>query len=146
MRTLLCAACVGGVLAGLTPGRPANEPARSGLRRPVALALADAGRWLFGGNRNGSVAVIDTDGARGGRAVVADAFGGGLAVVDLARGAVESARTMPGHNLRGLALAADGAAILVSHQGLNRLATSGRDDIHWGNFVTNDLRELSLAA
>jgi YVTN family beta-propeller protein len=251
MRTLLCAACVGGVLAGLTPGRPANEPARSGLRRPVALALADAGRWLFVGNRNGTIAVIDTAAARvveeipvgrtvadlvatpdgthllavdeeagelvalrrdrsglkvarrlavgprpvgvavagarasvvahwprrltvidlsalgeprvgsivplpfaprlqlpvgDGRVVVADAFGGGLAVVDLTRAAVESARTLPGHNLRGLALTVDGAGLLVSHQGLNRLATSGRDDIHWGNFVTNDLRELSLPA
>jgi YVTN family beta-propeller protein len=251
MRTLLCAACVGTVLAGLTPGRPPNQPARSGLRRPVALALADSGRWLFVGNRNGSIAVIDTAAARvveglrvgrtvadlvatpdgthllavdeeagelvvlrrsgaglkmarrlaigpgpvgvavagpqasvvslwprrltiidlsapaeprvvstvslpfaprlqlpigDGRVVVADAFGGGLAVVDLVRGAVESARTLPGHNIRGLALTADGAAILVSHQGLNRLATSGRDDIHWGNFVTNDVRELSLAA
>jgi len=250
MRTLLCAVFVGGVLAGLTPGRPPNEPARSGLRRPAALALADAGRWLFVGNRNGTVCVIDTaagrvvgeipvgrmiadlvatpdgthllavddvaselvvlrrDGAGlkvprrlavgpgpvgvavtgsrasvvalwprrltiidlsapaeprvgstislpfaprmqlpigDGRVVVADAFGGGLAVVDLSRGDVESARTLPGHNLRGLALTADGAAILVSHQRLNRLATSGRDDIHWGNFVTNDLRELSLA-
>jgi DNA-binding beta-propeller fold protein YncE len=251
MRTLLCAACVGAVLAGLTPGRPPSERTRSGLRRPVALALADAGRWLFVGNRDGSVAVIDTaagrveaeipvgrtvadlvatadgnhllavdeeagelvvldrDGAGlkvarrlavgpspvgvavggrrasvvafwprrltvidlsapaeprvgstvslpfaprmqlpmgDGRVVVADAFGGGLVVVDVARGAVESARTLPGHNLRGLALTADRAAILVSHQGLNRLATSGRDDIHWGNFVTNDLREVSLAA
>jgi len=250
MRILVCAACVGALLVGLTLGRPPNEPARSGLRRPVALALADAGRWLFVGNRNGSVAVIDTaagrvvadipvgrtvadlvampdgmhllavdeeagelvvlrrDGAglkvsrrlavgpgpvgvavAGSRAsvvalwprrlividlsasaeprvgatvslpfaprlqlpigddrvVVTDAFGGGLAVVDLAHGAVESARTLPGHNIRGLALTADGATILVSHQRLNRLATSSRDDIHWGNFVTNDVRELSLA-
>lgn len=248
MRTLLCAVCVGAVFSGLTPGRPPHEPARSGLRRPVALA--DAGRWLFVGNRNGSVSVIDTAAARvvseipigrtvadlvatpdgthllavdedagelvvlrrdessltvarrlavgpgpvgvavagarasvvalwprrltiidlgapaeprvgstvslpfaprlqlpigGDRVVIADAFVGGLAVVNLARGEVESARALPGHNIRGLALTADGAAILVSHQGLNRLATSGRDDIHWGNFVTNDLRELSLA-
>ncbi|HTK76270.1 MAG TPA: YncE family protein, partial [Gemmataceae bacterium] len=68
MRILVCAACVGALLVGLTLGRPPNEPARSGLRRPVALALADAGRWLFVGNRNGCVAVIDTAAGR----VVAD--------------------------------------------------------------------------
>src|SRR5262245_63389927 len=64
MRTLLCAAFLGAVLAGLTSGRSVNEPARSGLRRPVGLALLDDGRWLFVGNRNGSVAVIDTAAVR----------------------------------------------------------------------------------
>src|SRR5262249_35281696 len=48
--------------------------------------------------------------------------------------------------IRGLALSADGTRLLVSHQGLNGLATTSRDDIHWGNLVTNGVRELSLAA
>jgi cytochrome c peroxidase len=78
--------------------------------------------------------------------VVADAFGGRLAVVDLARGAVESVRTLPGHNVRGLALSADGVRLFVSHQGLNALATTSRDDIHWGNLITNGVRDLSVAA
>jgi DNA-binding beta-propeller fold protein YncE len=78
--------------------------------------------------------------------VVADAFGGQLAVVDVAKGEVESVRSLPGHNVRGLALSGDGKRLLVSHQALNPLATTSRDDIHWGNLVTNYVRALSLAS
>jgi YVTN family beta-propeller protein len=78
------------------------------------------------------------------RLVVADSFGGRLAVVDLSRGKVESLRTLPGHNIRGLALGAAGT-LLVSQQLLNGLATTSRDDVHWGNLIGNNLLELSLA-
>src|SRR5207253_6802742 len=74
--------------------------------------------------------------------IVTDSFGGRLAVVDLARGEVESTRTLPAHNIRGLAL--DGDRLLVAHQVLNALAQTTRDDIHWGNVLTNNLRWLSL--
>jgi YVTN family beta-propeller protein len=77
--------------------------------------------------------------------IVADSFGGQLAVVDVDRGAVESVRTLPAHNIRGLALSADGKRLLVAHQVLNPLAQTTRDDIHWGNLVTNNVRALSLA-
>src|SRR5262249_14504837 len=53
------------------------------------------------------------------RLVIADAFGGRLAVIDPARGTVESDRTLPAHNIRGLALSADGTRLLVSHQVLS---------------------------
>jgi YVTN family beta-propeller protein len=222
------------------------------LRRPVALALADDGRWLFTANRRaGTVSVIDTAAARtvaeasvggrladlvitpdgnhllavdedagelirldrkgsqlkpaqrvkvgptpvcvrvsadGGRAVVtslwarrlsvvdlgaaprvvrtidlpfaprltllapgdrkafvAASFGGELAVVDVERGEVESVRSLPAHNVRGLALSADGKRLLVSHQVLSPLATTSRDDIHWGNLATNNVRALALS-
>jgi YVTN family beta-propeller protein len=84
--------------------------------------------------------------ADGGRKViVADSFGGQLAVVDADGGKVESARALPASNIRGLALSADGKRLLVSHQALNPLAHTSRDDIHWGNLVTNNVRALSLA-
>src|SRR5262249_54870172 len=76
----------------------------------------------------------------------ADSFGGRLAVVDLASGAVESVRSLPASNIRGLALSADGKRLLVSHQILNPLAQTSRDDIHWGNLLTNNVRPVSLAA
>jgi YVTN family beta-propeller protein len=79
------------------------------------------------------------------KVVVADAFGGRLAVVDTGTGAVESVRELPGHNIRGLALGADGKELWVTHQTLNRLAETTQDDIHWGNVMTNDLRVLPLA-
>jgi YVTN family beta-propeller protein len=78
------------------------------------------------------------------KVLVADSFGGRLAVVDSARGVIESVRPVPGHNIRGLALARGGQEVLVSHQTLNHLATTSRDDIHWGNLLTNNVRALSL--
>ncbi|HEY1378345.1 MAG TPA: YncE family protein, partial [Gemmataceae bacterium] len=80
----------------------------------------------------------------GGKLVVADSFGGRLAVVDLNRGEVESDRTLPAHNIRGLALTADGRRLLVSHQLLNGQATTSGDDVHWGNLLANGVRELPL--
>jgi YVTN family beta-propeller protein len=77
---------------------------------------------------------------------VADAFGGKLAVVDLAAGVVESVRSLPAHNIRGMSLSADGRRLLVTHQTLNPLGRAQFDDIHWGNLLTNDVRVLRLTA
>ncbi len=82
---------------------------------------------------------------RGDRVIVADSFGGRLAVVDVARGTLESVRPLPAHNIRGLALTADGKGLLLAHQTLSHLGTTARDDIHWGNLLTNNVRTLSLA-
>ncbi len=82
----------------------------------------------------------------GAKLLVADSFGGGLAVVDARTGAVDSVRQLPGHNIRGLALSRDGKHLLVTHQVLSSLATSSLDDIHWGNLLTNNVRLLTLAA
>ena len=46
--------------------------------------------------------------ANGSKLIVADAFGGRLAVVDTKRRSIDSVRSMPGHNIRGLAFAPDG--------------------------------------
>jgi YVTN family beta-propeller protein len=81
----------------------------------------------------------------GARLLVTDAFGGKLAVVDVARGAVESVRELPGHNLRGLALTPDGGHVLVTHQVLDPRARTSFDDIHWGNLLTNAVRVLPVA-
>jgi YVTN family beta-propeller protein len=78
----------------------------------------------------------------GEKVVVADSFGGRLAVVDTQRGVVESVRTFPGHNVRGLAL--DGKQLLIAHQVLNPQATATRDDVHWGNLLTNNVRAVPL--
>jgi YVTN family beta-propeller protein len=76
--------------------------------------------------------------------VVADAFGGRLAVVDIGRGEVESVRSLPAHNIRGLALSQDGKELWVAHQALNGRAATTFDDVHWGNLMTNNLRVLPL--
>jgi YVTN family beta-propeller protein len=82
----------------------------------------------------------------GKKLIVADSFGGQLAVVDLPGGELKPVRSLLAHNIRGLALSADGSRLLVSHQELNPLAQAQRDDIHWGNLITNNVRVLSLAA
>ena len=82
----------------------------------------------------------------GSKLVVADAFGGRIAVVDPASGRVESSRSIPGHNIRGLAASPDGRSLVVAHQTLNRLARSSFEDIHWGTLLNNHLRLLRLDA
>ena len=82
----------------------------------------------------------------GGKLVVADSFGGRLAVLDVQRGAVDSVRKLPAHNVRGLALSAGGKQLLLAHQVLNPTTETTRDNVHWGNVLTNDLRALPLAA
>ena len=63
-----CVAALAGCLAwfGLRPTR-ADDTAglKPLLRRPVALALVEDGRWLFAANRRaGTISVIDTTAAR----------------------------------------------------------------------------------
>ena len=70
--------------------------------------------------------------ADGSKLVVADAFGGRLAVVDAKRRAIDSVRSLPAHNIRGLAFAPDGQTLVIAHQVLNRLAQTSFDDVHWG--------------
>jgi YVTN family beta-propeller protein len=81
----------------------------------------------------------------GKRLIVADAFAGRLTVVDMERGKVEPVRRLPAHNIRGLALSGDGKRLLIAHQMLHALGAASRDDIHWGNLLTNNLRSLPLA-
>lgn len=76
--------------------------------------------------------------------IVADTFGDRLAVVDVPRGAVESMRTLPAHNIRGLVVNRKGDKLVVAHQVLNPLGQTSFDDVHWGNLMTNNVRSLSL--
>jgi YVTN family beta-propeller protein len=82
----------------------------------------------------------------GTKLVVADAFGGRLAVVDTKVRAIESIRSLPAHNIRGLAFAPDGRTLVIAHQVLNRLAQTSFDDVHWGQLVRNHLRVVRTDA
>ena len=82
----------------------------------------------------------------GSKLVVADAFGGRLAVVDTRRRAIESVRTIPGHNIRGMAFAPDGKSLVIAHQYLNHLAQTTFDDVHWGLLIRNHLRVVRTDA
>lgn len=77
--------------------------------------------------------------------VVADAFGSKLAVVDPAKGVVESVRELPAHSIRQLRLHPTKPRLMMSHQMLSRLAHTTFDDVHWGGLMVNCLRSLPVA-
>jgi YVTN family beta-propeller protein len=78
--------------------------------------------------------------------LVADAFGGRLAIVDPVAHKLCDVRQFPGHNVRGLGVSPNGKMLVVAHQLLNELAHSIRNDIHWGLLMSNDLRWLEVDA
>ncbi len=82
----------------------------------------------------------------GSELVVADAFGCRLALVDWRTRTLESVRSFPAHNIRGLAFADDGKTLVIAHQMLNPLAQSTFDDLHWGLLISNHLRMLRFNA
>lgn len=82
---------------------------------------------------------------RDAKLLVADAFGGRLAVVDVGRKAVEAVDSLPAHNVRGLALSPDGEQLVLAHQTLSPETPATTDAIHWGNLVTNNVRVLRTA-
>ncbi len=83
--------------------------------------------------------------AAGDKLIVADSFGGQFAVCGPG-GEVESVRTLPGHNVRGVALGPGGKDVLLAHQILAGTARTTLDNIHWGNLLTNNVRALPLSA
>lgn len=78
------------------------------------------------------------------RLLVADSFGGRIAIVNARDGRIEALRTIPAHNIRGLATSPDGSMLLVAHQMLNDFAHADRNDVHWGLMMSNDLRWIRL--
>jgi YVTN family beta-propeller protein len=82
----------------------------------------------------------------GDRVVVADTFGGNLAVVDVRAGKVESVRKLPGHNIRGMAWSADGKELWLAHQILTEETPAREDEVRWGNVISNVVRSLSMNA
>jgi mono/diheme cytochrome c family protein len=78
--------------------------------------------------------------------LVADAFGGKLAIVDPVEGVIRSVRELPAHNLRGLAATPDGLGVMMAQQASSRLATSSFDDVHWGALMKNQVVTLRIDA
>src|SRR5262245_49703703 len=76
--------------------------------------------------------------------LVAEAFGGKLALIDPVERKLADIRQIPGHNIRGLRVSPSSEMLLIAHQMLNGLAHSVRNDIHWGLLMSNDLRWLKV--
>lgn len=80
----------------------------------------------------------------GGRLIVADAFGGRLAVLELSPLRVTTLQKVPGHNIRGLAPSHDGDRLLLAQQYVHDNSETSRDDIHWGTLLNNMVRTVSM--
>ena len=78
------------------------------------------------------------------RLIVACAFEARLAVIGAQDLAVDSIRSIPGHNIRGMAISQKTNQLLVSQQELNSLAHSTRDDVHWGNMIADLLASFPV--
>jgi DNA-binding beta-propeller fold protein YncE len=76
--------------------------------------------------------------------VVADAFGGHLALVDAARGRLIAVHEIKGHNLRGLAVSADGQRLLIAHQILDQHTPVMEEKIWSGQVMTNMVSSVPL--
>ncbi len=76
--------------------------------------------------------------------VVADAFGSGLAVVELNPLRLQAVFQIPGHNIRGMAIGNDGHELMLTHQMLNDFIPTTRDHVFWGNVVSNLVRSFEL--
>ncbi|AMV40753.1 cytochrome c peroxidase [Planctomyces sp. SH-PL62] len=76
--------------------------------------------------------------------VVADAFGGRLALIDLEAKACRKVWTLPDHNLRGLAIAPDGRSLAILAQNATPTARTSRDDVEWGLLVRSWIRLLRV--
>jgi YVTN family beta-propeller protein len=80
------------------------------------------------------------------RFVVADAFGGRLAVIDPRTSELESVRELPAHNIGDLRPSADGRSLLLTHQILNARASTEFNNVHWGILMSNVVRTIPLTA
>lgn len=78
--------------------------------------------------------------------IVADSFGGKIALVDLQRKQVASVRTLQVHNIRDLRLDRQGTSVLFTHQVLYSQGHPTPGDIQSGNLIANNVRRLSLAS
>jgi cytochrome c peroxidase len=78
------------------------------------------------------------------RVVVADAFGGRLALVDAAAGRLETIHETRWHNLRGLAVSGDGQRLLIAHQLLDQQTPVLEEKIWRGLLMTSEVASIPL--
>ena len=76
--------------------------------------------------------------------LIADAFGGSLAILDAATGKVVAQHQMQGHHIGGLCYDEASQSVLISHQRLSTIAETNYDDIHWGTLMQNLVSQVPL--
>lgn len=86
---------------------------------------------------------------RSDRLLIADAFGGRMAVAALSPSGecrVMAQWELAAHNLRGLSLSDDGETVLLAHQTLHKEAPTTRESIESGRLIGNLVRTIPVAA
>lgn len=78
------------------------------------------------------------------RFLIADAFGGKVALLDLNSDPIVRERELPIHHIGGLCSNAAGTMVYLTHQRLSGVAETSRDDLHWGTLIQNNVSTLSL--
>jgi len=81
----------------------------------------------------------------GEKVLVADAFAGQLAVIDIPAGRLQNVQQITGHNIAGLYLSDDRKAVFVSHQILAERLPTTRENIAAGRLMRNMVRRIPLA-
>tara|TARA_Y100001934_G_C12367759_1_gene784531 strand:+ start:254 stop:2017 length:1764 start_codon:yes stop_codon:yes gene_type:complete len=82
--------------------------------------------------------------AVGRKLVLTDAFSDQLAALRLPELDLVSVRSLPGHNIGGIALAPDGKELLFSHQSLNPFVPTTRPRVFWGSVMQNGIAGLAV--
>ena len=75
--------------------------------------------------------------------IVADGFGGSLAVVDRERRRVARVVQLSGHHIDGLARSHDGRSLVAAHQILNGREITDDDPVFWGALLNNALQSFA---
>lgn len=118
------AVCFGILAADDTAIRVA-PPVRLSFRPGRLLALTTAGLFL-----------------------VADAYGGNLALIRMRADSTEpdliAHGEVSGHHIGGMTVSEDRLHVFLSHQILSHNARTTRDDIHWGSLIRNVVTALPL--
>ena len=76
--------------------------------------------------------------------VVADAFGGNLALVDPQDGKLLGTRVIEAHGIRGLVASQDGKSLYLSHQRIEGSVPTTRNRVFWGQVISNILRSVRI--
>ncbi|MBL8809310.1 MAG: hypothetical protein JNM43_03955 [Planctomycetaceae bacterium] len=77
--------------------------------------------------------------------VVADSFGGKLAVVDVTDGKIVGEHSVYGHNIRGLAINPKTESLMITCQTLDAGTFTSYERIFWGVVMQNGVHSLPLA-
>lgn len=75
--------------------------------------------------------------------LLADRFGGSLALLDASTGKVTSEAAIRGHNIRGVL--PDGDDVLIAHQILSEISRTEFGDVHWGTLMQNVVSRVSMS-